>query len=350
MCPGLPSCLFNIDYFRGMNFLTGGTGIVGTRLLFDLVSQGEQVVALHRKNSDLSFVKKVFNFYAAGSGIELYRKIKWIEGDLLDPQFLTEQLANCRRVYHCAGLVSYQPADKERLLKVNVEGTANIVNACLEAGVEKLCHVSSVAALGQAKGEKTEKHFWTAAGKTSAYGLSKYLAEQEVWRAGEEGLKMVIVNPSIILGPAKKDQSSGRFFKVLRSGMRFFTGGGTGLVDVRDVSAICIKLMNSPVSQERFILSAENVLHRDLLTMAAHISGQKPPQLAAGRLAMELAWRMSYLVSLLSRKQPDITKETARASGRKNFYSAEKVRSTLPVNFIPVEESLKYYEKFYATL
>jgi nucleoside-diphosphate-sugar epimerase len=209
----------NYRYFRTVIFITGSTGIVGTRIMFDLLERGLAVKALKRKNSDLDFVKRVFVFYSGEKGIGLFNNIQWVEGDILDVALLERYLAGVEQVYHCAALVSYQPRDEEKLLRINQEGTANLVNAALAAGVKRLCHISSVAAMGRKTGKRLtdEKTAWERKANKSNYSLSKFLSEQEVWRGMAEGLPAVIVNPSIILGPSKAKQSSGMLVNILLS-------------------------------------------------------------------------------------------------------------------------------------
>lgn len=332
-----------------MIFVTGGSGIVGSRLIFDLLQKGERVRALHRPGSDLVFARKVFEFYSPDEGRALFEKIEWVPGDLLDSDSLLEGMQNCQFVYHCAAMVSYNPSDREEMLLINAEGTANVVNAALDNKIEKICYVSSVAALGASKTKEpvTERDFWNSESSNSNYSLSKFMAERELWRGAAEGLPMVIVNPSVILGPAKYNQSSGMLFSTLKKGIPFYTSGAVGLVDVRDVSQIMIALMESSIEKERFILNSQTLSYHRLLSKAAEIFGNKAPAIKASPWMLRLAWRGIYLGSLFTGNKPSITKETAESSLRSREFSNDKIRKTLDHEFIEVEESLGYMGEFY---
>ena len=331
-----------------MNLVTGATGIVGTRLIFDLLVKGESVRALKRPSSDMDHVQKALSHYHGTDAAEMMKAVDWVDGDLLDLGSLDDALAGVSQVYHTAALVSYSARDAQQLIDVNVEGTANLVNLALEAGIQKLCHLSSVSALGQpSQGPATERTTWKRSQQRSIYGLSKYLAEQEIWRGAAEGLPAVVVNPSVIIGPGKPDQSSGMLMKLLTGGVAYYPPGGTGLVDVRDVSAACIALMDSELTQERFLLNADNVPYQSLLTWAAEVFGNRPPRFALQPWMLELAWPLAAIGSAFTAKAPKITKETARNACRELAYDASKVRTALGMEFIPIRESLAYFKPFF---
>ena len=332
-----------------MILVTGSTGIVGIRLLFDLLKSGETVRALKRKKSDTAFVRKVFNFYDSQNGNQLFEKIEWFDGDITDIESLAPAFKEITHCYHAAALVSYDPRDRENLLEINGEGTANVVNAALENGVLKMCHISSVSALGRAKkGILTdEKNHWTRESNASNYGMSKFMAEREVWRGTAEGLPAVIVNPGVILGPSKPDQSSGMLMTVLKKGVAFYPKGVVGYVDVRDVSEVCIKLMNSDIQNKRYLLIGENKNYLDFLSSAAGIFGNKPPTIKLQPWMLSLGWMGARLMSLVSGKKPKITREVAQSSSRENAFSNEKIREAISFDFVPVEEALLYYRSFF---
>lgn len=332
-----------------MILVTGSTGIVGTRILFDLLKSGERVRALKRKTSDIEFVQKVFDFYDAENGNRLFENIEWFDGDITDIESLAPAFKGITHCYHCAALVSYDPRDRENLLEINGEGTANVVNAALENGVLKICHISSVSALGRAKkGTLTdEKNHWTLESNASNYGMSKFMAEREVWRGTAEGLPAVIVNPGVILGPSKPDQSSGMLMSVLKKGVAFYPKGVVGYVDVRDVSEACINLMNSEIKNKRYLLIGENKTYLDFLSTAARIFGNKPPKIKLQPWMLTLGWVGAKAVSLILGKKPKITREVAQSSSRENAFSNEKIRAAISFEFVPVDEALVYYRPFY---
>lgn len=299
-----------------MIFVTGSTGLVGSHLLFRLVKNGKSPIALKRPFSDLTKTKNVFSYYEKVPS-DLFEKIKWVDGDILDGNLLIDQLKDIHEVYHCAAAVSFQSSDKNALTDTNVIGTTNIVNACLENKINKLVHVSSIGTLGRAdaSGIVTEETYWNNK-RTSAYSTSKYKAEMEVWRGIAEGLNAVIVNPSIILGPGNWQDGSSKLFTTVFNGLKFYTTGTNGFVDVRDVANIMIRLMESNINGERFILNSENISYKDLFEMMAAELKVKPPNLKANKILSEIAWRLLAVKTLLTGKPSTITKETSETANQ----------------------------------
>ena len=312
-----------------MIFVTGGSGLIGSFLLEALLAQGHPVRALYRGQ------------VPAVRGAE---KVQWVEGDILDPVLLRKALEGVRYVFHCAGLVSYAPQDEDLLKQVNVEGTANIVDACLEAGSIKLCHVSSIAAIGRPKGVTllTERNKWDQAEKHSAYASSKYFGELEVWRGVSEGLDTVIVNPSVVLGPADWNRSSTRLFKYVFDERRFYTIGSANFVDVRDVVSAMLQLTFSEISGERFILNAGQLTYKDFFAETARCLGKKAPATKVPPALAEVVWRLEHLRAWLTGARPLITKDTARVSGKTHLFSHEKIRQALKMEFRPLDETIAW--------
>lgn len=326
-----------------MNLITGATGIVGLRIVYDLLKRNEQVRALKRESSNMGFAEKVLRFYGAQDGD--LKNIDWIEGDLLDIFSLEKALEGITTVYHCAALVSYNPKDEKKLFKINEGGTKNLVNTCLTSGIKTICHVSSVAALGVEKeGPTTEKTHWQRDENRSIYGLTKFLAEREVWRSSAEGLNVTVVNPSIILGPSKPDQSSGMLVNILRNGSKYYPSGGVGLVDVRDVSQACITAVEKEKFGERYLLNSENLSFQDLLSKAAQSFGNEGPKTKLPDFLLEMAWRLSLIARLFGIKS--ISKETARSAQRQTNYGNSKAKGDLGIAFIPAGESLEWIKSF----
>lgn len=332
-----------------MILITGSTGLVGSRILFELLARGKKVRALKRTGSDTEFVRHVFVFYDPDNGERLWENIDWFTVDILDTETLAAAFDGVQTAYHTAALVSYHPADADKLIEVNATGTANVVNAALNAGVEKLCYISSVAALGKAKyGSPTsEDDLWTRETNTSNYGLSKFMAEREVWRGTAEGLPAVILNPSIILGPAKPDQSSGMLMDVIRKGSAFYPPGITGYVDVRDVSAVAIELLESDIQNERFLVNGENCKFKDLLSISAGVFGGKKPKYKISFWMLTIARYALKIRELITGKRTPVTKETARSAFRINTFSAAKVKQRLRIEFTSVFDSLASYRAFF---
>ncbi len=216
-----------------MNLVTGATGLTGMHVMLALLRQGKPVVGLKRSNSNLARIEKIFSHYGPVDK-ELFKKIIWIEGDVCDVPSLDKAFENIDTVYHCAGYVSLTENDREQFFKVNAGGTANVVNVCLEKKIKAFCHVSSIATLSNTDVTTTidETVLWKPSSTQSAYGTSKYVAEQEVWRGIEEGLNAVIVNPGVILGPGKWEEGSCKIFSQCYKGLKFYTNGVSGYIAV----------------------------------------------------------------------------------------------------------------------
>ncbi|MDR0714045.1 MAG: NAD-dependent epimerase/dehydratase family protein [Bacteroidales bacterium] len=322
-------------------FVTGGTGLVGSHLIFDLLQKGYGVKALVRVSSHTQQVRRVFSHYASEAAA-LFEKIEWIEGSLFDYAALCEQVAGCSHAYHCAAVVSFEGSGKSQLLAVNIRGTDNIVNACLAQRVP-LCFVSSVGALGRSETGQavTESDIWQSAKGRSAYSYSKFKSEMAVWRGIAEGLQAVIVNPAIILGPADREKGSSAFFSTIAKGMKFYPPGVNGFVDVRDVSRCMIRLMEEGRYGERYILSAENWSYYDLFSRIAAEMKVKAPSIPVGYRTLRVACLLAGIIAGCTGKKPLLTKETVQSSVRCNRYSSRKVEETIAFNFTPMEKTIE---------
>ncbi|HJX70844.1 MAG TPA: NAD-dependent epimerase/dehydratase family protein, partial [Bacteroidales bacterium] len=247
-----------------MILVTGGTGLIGSHLLYELALQNDRIRAIKRPASDIRNVLKIFGYYSESPEV-LFQKIEWMDADLADCMSLSEAFENIDRVYHCAGLISFNRRIKKELFETNITGTSNIVNLCLERNVKKICFVSSIASFGEFDGINPidEKTRWKPDKVSSLYSLSKMKAEMEVWRGIAEGLGGIIINPSVVLGPGFWSNGVGATYKLISKGMRFYTMGSTGCVDVRDVSRIMVRLMDSNISGEQFLVSSENMTFKE---------------------------------------------------------------------------------------
>lgn len=324
-----------------MILVTGGTGLVGSHLLYDLVRNNESVRAIIRNREKIKLVKKIFSYYADDSE-DLIQKIDWVEGDVLDLYSLEKSFEDIRNVYHCAAIVSFDSKNKSKLINANVQGTENVVNQCLNNNIEKLCHVSSIASLGVTlNGELiNEDSKWISSKNRSAYSISKYESEMEVWRGVQEGLNAVIVNPSVILGPGFWNSGSGSLFTKLAKGMKYFTDGGTGFVDVRDVAQAMIQLMESDISAQRFILNSENLSYKDFFDKTSDAMNVAKPKKEASQKLLNLAVFLDIIASSLRIKKREITKEVIKSSTSVSKYSNEKVKNAIGKTFIPIEKSI----------
>lgn len=328
--------------------VTGGTGFVGAHLLFHLSKLHENITAIKRIDSSTRITEKIFSWYQKDSK-QLYNKINWVEGDVIDIETLRTVFIKATHVYHSAGVVSFDPKEKENLMAINAEGTENVVNAALEAGVNKLCYVSSVAAIGRDgdSNKLDEETPWNKNKYISTYALSKHQGERAVWRGIAEGLNAVIVNPSIILGPGNWDSGSLKLFQTVSSGLKFYTQGKNGYVDVRDLVEIMIQLMNSNISGERFIVNGENMSYENLFKKMAKALHVPPPKKRAGKWMSEIIWRILFVKSLITGQQPLITKETARTANSSYEYSHDKIKQALKFEFRSISETIKYTAEIY---
>ena len=304
--------------------------MVGSHLIEQLVKDGKKVKALYRS---------VIPSIPGATGVE------WIKGDILDVVAIEEAMADVQQVYHCAAIVSFHPGKKAIMHKTNIEGTVNMVNACLSAGIQKLVFVSSVAALGRIR-ENTkinETMNWTPETSNSEYGKSKYLAEMEVWRGIGEGLNAVIVNPALILGAGDWTKGSSELFKSAYDEFPWFTEGVSGFVDVADVVKAMMLLMGvDNISSERFILCAENLSYKEVFTQMANNFHKKPPHRKVTPLLAAIVWRLEAVRAVFTGKDPMLTKETAKTAAAKVYFDNSKLqRYFLNFEYTPVRESLQ---------
>ncbi|HFA51872.1 MAG TPA: NAD-dependent epimerase/dehydratase family protein [Bacteroidetes bacterium] len=313
--------------------ITGATGFIGAYLLHYLVQKGEKNIrALKRPGSPMDLVEGIKN------------QVEWVNGDILDLPSLEGAMEGTGRVYHCAAIVSFNHADISKMIKTNQEGTANVVNLALESSIEKLLHVSSIAAIGRKKNEKkvNEKTKWQSDKWNSPYAVSKHLAEMEVWRGIAEGLSAVIVNPANVLGSGfwQGRTSTGQLFYKIWKGMPFYPRGSTGFVDVRDVARFMAELMESDIINERFIISGENLPFRTILNEIADSLNVKKPHIEVTPFIRETAWRAAWVFSKITGKTPFITKQTARASARTFFYENKKSLEAFPFGYTPIRQTI----------
>lgn len=331
-------------YKLSMIFVTGGTGFLGTHLLTELVKQNKPVSVLKRTASSTLNTEKIFSYKFGEEGKALFQKIKWVEGDIMDPWSLSEIMKGAKEVYHCAAEVDLRDDTPDSIIKTAEKGTENLVNTALALGIEKFCHVSSVAALGKpAEGNITEESFEDFSFKNSPYAIGKHLAEQQVWRAQAEGLKVVVVSPSIILGPwSNLSNGSISMFTFIDKISKYYTGGIMGFLDVTDVVNIMIVLMKNGPYNERFIASSENLSFKDFFTSIAKGINKPLPKTRLSNFTLKIFQKLNNTFS----KQKISNTMVEHATEVHNF-SNKKVREALNYTFIPVRETIANTAKFY---
>jgi dihydroflavonol-4-reductase len=311
-----------------MILVTGATGFLGSQVAKQLAAQGAGLVCIKRKTSRIPAMLAPLN-------------ISWVDADVTDFFSLEDAFQNVTQVYHCAARVSFNPADKAQMLKTNISGTANIVNLCIEYNA-RLVHVSSIVAIGPSKLNSiiTEENHLEETPATDGYAISKYESEMEVWRGVAEGLEAVVVNPSIIIGADAGNQGSGKIFYGIKKGLKFYTTGICGFVDVADVATCMIKLMQSSARSQRYIINAENISFKNLFAQTAHQLGVKPPSILVKPWMLNLVSGFSSVVAAVTGKPPALDPVSAKAAFQNNSYSNDKIRKAVDINFKPVDQTV----------
>ncbi len=329
-----------------MILVTGGSGFLGGHLLLELLKSEAPVRALISEHGDPAKVLSVWKHYVKDSP-SLLNKINWHAADISDKASLAPAFEGVDKVYHCAAVVSFNPGMRKKMYKVNVEGTKHVVDLCLGKSIKKMVHVSSIAAVRSTINgvPATEDDGWPNA--RSWYSRTKTHAEMEVWRGVAEGLNAVVVNPSVILGPGNWNTGSPRIFGVCHKGLRFFTRGSTGFVDVRDVVKIMVALMDGDIAGKRFILNASNLSFEKLFRKIANALDIKAPGLYATPFITEVAWRMEFLKSLFTGIPPRITKQSARTAHLKDSYSSKKLEDMLGCTFASIDDTIREVAEMY---
>jgi dihydroflavonol-4-reductase len=333
-----------------MILITGITGMLGAHLAARLILDNQKIRGFVRSSSNQKVLKRVFSYYQIEDRIS---EIDFFEGELDDIFHLESAMEGIETCYHCAAMVSFSSKDKKQMMKVNVEGTTNLVNTALLLNISKFCHVSSIASLGVSHKVDliSEKESWKNSPENSNYAISKYLSEKEVWRGIEEGLNAVIVNPSVILGPGNWESGSGKIFEECANGLKFYTSGKNGFVDVRDVVDMMIKLTNENNFGQRFIITGYNLYFKDLFDKIHETFGVEKPSIKASKFLTGIAWKLEWIKSLFNNKTPLITKETAINSHIVRNYDNTKSINASNLKYRYLEDTIQYncdwYKKDY---
>ena len=326
--------------------VTGATGMLGTCLVRDLLEEGFKVKAIYRNVKRIDQFEQNLKFYPPIS-TEKRSNLSWAEADVLDFDSLIQALSGASAVYHAAAMVSFDPADRDYMLETNIKGTANLVNAAIENKIEKFIHVSSIAALGHSEDGYPidENCHWLPGKKNSGYSISKFHSEMEVWRGIEEGLKAVIVNPSIILGAGDWSTGSPSFFSNIHKGLLFYPKGTTGFVDVCDVARAMILLGSDScfgkASGNRYLLNAENIKYQHLFREIAQALGVRAPSIATNKIMLAIGWRMAWLASKLTGKKPLISRESVSAANKSSSYSGNRICKDFGFEYTRINTSIR---------
>ncbi|MBU2950744.1 NAD-dependent epimerase/dehydratase family protein [Tamlana agarivorans] len=331
-----------------MILVTGGTGLVGAHLLYRLVSEKNKVRAIYRNKQKQEHTKNVFSTYSENAD-SLFNAIEWVQADILDIPALSELFKGITRVYHCAALVSFDPNKHQLLRQTNIEGTANLVNLSLSNKIERFCYVSSIATLGYTLNNVpiTEETIWNPEDDNNDYAITKYGAEMEVWRGTQEGLAAIIVNPGVILGAGIWSSGTGSLFQKAKKGFKYYTAGTVALVDVEDVVTIMIKLTNSAIKNERFVLVSENLSYKKFIeSLAQSVSGRAPQKLATKKL-LNMAWRLDWLKHKLTGRERQLTKHMSNSLNSTTHYCSDKIKTALNYKFKAIDQSISKIGNMY---
>ena len=330
-----------------MILVTGATGLVGGHLLIELLttSTNLSITAIFRTEAAKKRTWGLFNScFDADKAQKYWNAILWIKADILDIVSIESVFKkSITHVYHCAAMVSFDTKAKELLRETNIEGTANVVNLCLDYKIEKLCYVSSIASLdAPLPGSPiNEKSFWNPEIPHSEYARSKYGAEMEVWRASQEGLKVVIVNPGVILGDGFWNTGSSKIFEQIRKGIPFYTTGGSGFVGVWDCVTIMRKLMESAIHTQRFIVVSENISYLKIITGFATPLGFKIPKKEIPKWILQPTGILLEIISWGTGKENPFSKDTIQSLYTQTHYENTKIKKALSFEFTPMTKVLE---------
>lgn len=319
--------------------VTGATGLVGCHLLVELIRQGYQVRALYRSNSNREYVQSVFNYYNMP---DKYQLIQWFKGDITDVDSLHEAFNGIDYVFHTAAMVSFLKSEHKKMWEVNVTATEYVINEAIACNVKGFCHVSSIGALGHTtdNSDIDETTAYQSDSNRTVYSQSKFRQEMAVWQGIESGLKAVIVNPGVILGPCISYRSSGSIAAKMQHGTKFYTDGQTGYVDARDVAKAMIQLIQAEKYGERYILVGENSTVRNLQNLFADKFNVNRPSKKASKTLLNIAATLDGIASILLGRKRLLTFESVRSMGGIRSYSAQKVRNAININFTSLEDSV----------
>ena len=313
-------------------FVTGGTGLIGSYILRTLIKSGyKNISCLRRPGSEMNLVEPIAT------------QINWIDSTLSDTEILYDHLQSVDRIIHAAAIISFYSKDWKLMYKTNVEGTANLVNAALAASrIKKFVFVSSIAALGRRQNNQTinENSSWEENRLNTQYAITKYLAELEIWRGSEEGLPVVILNPSIVLGSGFWEEGSISIIKNIFDGLKYYPRGATGFVDVRDVAKAVEIVLRNDIVKERFIISCANKSFQEIFQQIAYHLHKNPPKTAVSPLMEKVIPWVSYFTTLFAKKDKIITRESIRNTSNNYIYLNEKSIQRLDMTYRPIETTI----------
>lgn len=310
--------------------VTGGTGFLGSNLAKALLREGCSVRILRRPHSDLR---------AIGNA-----PVEHCIGDVRDSRSLTRAMKGCDTVFHTAAVISYWRRERNVMYDINIRGTRNVVEACLETGVQKFIHTSSIAAIGYPEtgpyADESNAFNWDRF--DVGYRISKHRAEEEVREGIRRGLQAVLLNPSVIIGPGDIHFHGGQIIRdVLKRRIFYYLEGGMNVVYVDDVVRGHLAAARVGRVGERYILSGENLTHREIFSITAGIvGGIRPFFKLPVRLVRWIGAFAEGTGGLLGRK-PWVTRELLAGAGLANYFTCQKASRELGYTVTPFSEAVR---------
>lgn len=325
-----------------MILITGATGLVGTHLLAELLenTSSSQLKPIYRSSEKKAYCLQLIGEVYGEEILERAKQCIWTKGDVTNIPLMTDAFKDVTYVYHCAGFISNSPSDRRMLRKINVEGTDNMVNLSIDFGVKKFLHVSSIATLGKPKQGKltTESNYKESLQNASFYSLSKFGGEMEVWRASQEGLATVIVNPGVIIGEGFYTSGSGKIVYEASKNIPFYLPKITGFTDVKYLAKVMIALMSEAVTTERFIVVNENKDFGEVQQKIAKLLGKRVPFIRLKKWMLYSLWFAELLTSFFRKRQ--LTRDVVEGLLDSSFYDNTKVNEQLELQNSSIEDCI----------
>ncbi|MDQ0595078.1 dihydroflavonol-4-reductase [Chryseobacterium ginsenosidimutans] len=322
-----------------MILVTGATGLLGRVITLELIKKGKKVRACKRSGSDLSDVRKSYHFYTPKADF-FFDQIEWVDIDFNKHQSLYASLKDVEEVYHCAAKVSFDPKDSEEVLETGITSTRNLLRACMYMPVKKFLFVSSAAVLNVNK-KKIELQINQNYKAYSSYVVSKYISEKMIWQAYKEGLNTVIINPGMIIGSGNWKKGNSQMLNIFVTS-RFTFSGGTSCVDVRDVATVAINLMEKNIFGERFCISSENILYKDLSTRIRRMMGLEKP-IVCPKILLKSLKPLRLILGMIDRKARFLIDENIEFVSERQYYNSKKIKNRIHCSFYSAAESIKFH-------
>jgi dihydroflavonol-4-reductase len=312
--------------------VTGASGLVGSSIVRKLIQSGISTRSILRSQSALGLLA------------DIKESTEIIESDVLDMAGLGLALEGADAVIHAAGYVSFNSRNRDRIHEINVQGTTNVVNACLQLGTRKLIHISSVAALGRQRGSTTinEETRWVPGMPASDYATSKYMAEVEVFRGMEEGLNVSLINPSVVLSAADGIRSSSQLFNYVWKQRMFYANVAMNYVDARDVAEMVTRILNGDYNGERFIANAGREDLKTVFELIGKRLEKRPPFIDVPKGLVSLAATVEQWRAGLSGREPMVSKESVAFLKEKIVFENNKAKKVLGMEFQTLESTLDW--------